>query len=617
MAIIKTEDIVRKEAGTELGLYDDEKDVEQGTGQLTTFNQLGFKGINYKPDGWYLPKDKAETAIVLETKASNESVDEEENLKQIYNYACIVGQQYSHVCGILYNGVDTRFFKYNAVQHKNANKPTFDNDPGYEEVTDGASTLQNKSYYKKLFSIGKIDKQLIYTITKRINDILHVNFGIKNLDHRMIFTACALVAKRYGAMLVKGMSYVLLKNSILSTLHKSIEEDRKQNLKLDILEEVCAKIDMNYTSNQNSLDTFVESVTQISYLVNSDAWRGEDVMAVFFNEFNRYKKKSERGQVLTPDHITSLMYRLIDVNMTDYVFDGTCGTGSFLVKAMSNMIHEAGGVATKEASEIKKCHLFGIEMDKELYALACANMLIHKDGKTNLDQNDMRSENAGKWLKSKPITKVLMNPPYERKYGCMDIVENVLNNVKQGTMCAFILPDKKLEKDHTDKKYGNKILRNNTLTTIVKLPEETFFGVGVTTSIFIFEAGKPQNGKNIICYYIEDDGLETVKNQGRHDIHNQWQVRENYWVQAIHDGYEPKYETRQIINPREHLSYQMPEKPFEIYEEDFVKTMMDYEMFIRGIDAKAFSEQITNKVLYGSEVSEKDGVTTIKIKDDE
>lgn len=615
-ANMKTEDSIRNQAEKVLGFDDNEEHVKQGTGQITTFNQLGFKGISQKPDGWYLPDDTTEVAIILETKAEDEEIDDEAHVEQLYNYMRIVNEHYHRVCGILYNSNTIRVFKYvydSSLLKKKRAVLKWDDDPEFEEVKDCAPTLQNKSYYKKLFSSEKINKMLIYTITKRINDTLHVDFGIKNLYHRMIFTACALVAKRYGAQLWEGMDFTLLKSSILSTLHKSIEEDRKQNLKLDILEDVYAQIDMNYTSNQDAIDLFINCVAQISELVNSDAWHGEDVMGVFFNEFNRYKKKSERGQVLTPDHITSLMYRLLDVNKDDYVFDGTCGTGAFLVKSMSNMINEVGGVATKEAAEIKKCHLFGIEMDKELYALACANMLIHKDGKTNLDQNDMRSESAAKWLRSKPITKVLMNPPYERKYGCMEIVQNVLDNVKKGTKCAFILPDKKLEKDFTDKKFGNKLLRKHRLTTIVKLPVDTFFGISVTTSIFIFEAGIPQDSKNIIGYYIEDDGLETVKNQGRHDIHNEWQKREDYWVQAIHDGEDPKYKSKQIIRPCDHLSYQMPEKPFVVYEEDFMKTMMDYEMYLRGIDAKDFKEQITKKVLYSSDISEKNNHAIIKI----
>lgn len=173
--------------------------------------------------------------------------------------------------------------------------------------------------------------------------------------------------------------------------------------------------------------------------------------------FNRYKGKSERGQVFTPDHITSFMYRLLNVSQSDIILDAACGSGAFLVKSMCNMIKEAGGINTDKALEIKSKQLYGIEVDREIYALACANMLIHKDGKTNLEQLDTRKSDAAKWIRNisvkltgesqpKGITKVLMNPPFERAYGCMAIVKNVLDNVPIGTKCAFILPDKKLEK---------------------------------------------------------------------------------------------------------------------------------------------------------------------------
>jgi len=75
------------------------------------------------------------------------------------------------------------------------------------EEASAAPELQDKSYYLALFTRDMIDKQHIYNLTKRINDCLHIEFGIKNLYHRMIFTACALVACQYGATLSRGMDY--------------------------------------------------------------------------------------------------------------------------------------------------------------------------------------------------------------------------------------------------------------------------------------------------------------------------------------------------------------------------------------------------------------------------
>lgn len=425
----------------------------------------------------------------------------------------------------------------------------------------------------------------------------------------MIFTACALVGCRYGAILVAGMDFSLMKNSILNTLSKSLEDSKKQNIKLEILTEVYSEIKMNNETNQDAINNFISWVQEISDCVNSDYWNGEDVMGIFFNEFNRYKKKSDSGQVFTPDHITSFMYRLIHVNENDYVLDAACGSGAFLVKSMCNMIKEAGGNNTAKAKTIKDTHLYGIEFDREIYALACANMLIHKDGKTNLEQLDTRTAAACTWISTKPITKVLMNPPFERKYGCMQIVDNVLKNVPVHTECAFILPDKKLEKDFTDKKIGNKVLKHSTLKKIIKLPEKIF--TGVTTSVFIFEAGVPHNGKDIFACYIEDDGLETVKNQGRQDIKDKWSEIEDKWVDIIEK--QSGDSTIQWIKSDKHLSYQTPQKPFEVYEEDFLKTMMDYKMFKQEINVKELSENILKKTLYSGDVESDGDKVTIKL----
>ena len=597
---MRTEDEVRDEAKVILGFNDNEDKVQQGTGQITTFNKLGFKGVKDRPDGWYLPKSLGEAAIVLETKSEDEDIQIQKWVAELAKNVEIVSQKYSHVIGILYNGKDVRVFK---LAHQSE----------LVELNNIAPKLQHKKYYLSLFNEERIDKQKIYLLTKKINDCLHTQFGIKNLYHRMIFTACALVAKRYGAMLEKGMDFSLVKNSILNTISKSIEKDRKQNIKLELLIEVYAEIKMNNETNQDSLNSFIEWVTEISNSVNSDNWNGEDVMGIFFNEFNRYKKKSESGQVFTPDHITSFMYRLIGVNKDDKVLDATCGSGAFLVKAMCNMMKEVGGVKAKEADTIKKTQLYGIEFDREIFALACANMLIHKDGKTNLEQLDARTVEAAKWMESKQISKVLMNPPFERKYGCLKIVKNVLDSVPLGTMCAFILPDKKLEKDMADKKYGNKLLKQHTLSTIIKLPENLFFGQGVFTSIFVFIAKQKQNGKDVVGYYIEDDGLETVKNQGRQDIKNRWQEKEDYWIRAIRNGEDNLYHTKQIINPLEHLSYQKPEKPFEVYEEDFKKTMIDYLLYVQKTDVKLFSENILQQVLLSSSITGDKNAVNIKI----
>ena len=592
-----TEDEIREMAGYILGFKEEIKNVKAGVGQLTTFNQLGFKGVNDKPDGWYLPDNTNDPAIILEAKSSLVELKDKQ-VEEIKKNCTIALTKYKNVIGILYNGFDIKVYRNN------------------NEI-ETTSELQNKEYYIGLLNKNKIDKDKIYSLTAKINNCLHTEFGIKNLYHRMIFTACALVAKRYDAPLNKKMDYETFSTCIKSTLKTELKNEDNVNPKIDILLEVFSDIKMNTTSNQEAISNFIEWVTEISDSINSDYWNGEDVMGIFFNEFNRYKKKSESGQVFTPDHVTSLMYRLIGIHKDDVILDAACGSGAFLVKAMCNMISEAGGINTLTAKNIKSKQLYGIEFDREIYALACANMLIHKDGKTNLVQLDSRTEEASNWIKDKNITKVLMNPPFENKYGCIQIVKNVLDSVQKGTLCAFILPEKKLEK--VNQTLVKRILMKHTLKKIIKLPEKTF-SEGITTSVFIFESGIPQNDKEIFACYISEDGLETVKNQGRHDVKGKWQSIEDKWVDIINK--QSGDNSIQWIKPGfevdQHLSYQVPAKKLELYDEDFRKTILDYYFYNNKIDIKEFNDNLINNILYNGSFKDNKNNITIEIpKDDE
>jgi len=554
----KTEDKVRDEARILLNFYQD-KDSQCDVGQLTTFNQLGFKWIADKPDGWYLPNNFDDVAIILETKNSDIDINKNTCKQELFKNIDISLTKYDKVIGILYNGIDVIVYKNKIlVNLKNQ--------------------LFTKEYYISLYNNNIINKKQIYSLTESINHNLHKNFGINNLYHRMIFTACALVAQRYNKNCLSiNMDWSTLHSSILSTIKKSYQDVKKQNIKLDLVADQFQIIQCNSTENQNAINDFIKCINNISENLNSPYWNGEDVMAIFFNEFTRYKGKSEQGQVFTPDHITSLIYRITGTNYTDNVLDASCWSGAFLVKAMSYMINEVGWPNNNKSVEIiKEKRLFGVEFSKELYALACANMLIHKDWKTNIIQDDSRTESVGNWIKLNNITKVLMNPPYENAYGCLEIVKNVLDNVENGAICAFILPDTKLSIG-IGINWIKKVFNQHSLQKIIKLPDVFSWMANVNTSIFIFKAHVPQNNSDIFTCWIKDDGLVSVKNKGRLDINNKWQSLENKWVDIIYK--QSGDDSIQWIKPTDDIKYHLPLNEYLFNEKLFRASVIEYFLF--------------------------------------
>lgn len=435
-------------------------------------------------------------------------------------------------------------------------------------------------------------KEAVFDSITNINKILKNECGITDEMDRIILTAGCLVLCRYDR---NAITKIMASDPPLSdfmsdaaALFDSISDSDNASAIAALRTEFSL---VRYREVDNVTGQLLSAVVSVSDYINSDEYNGEDLMAVLFMEFSRSGGKSDAGQIFTPSHIGRLICRVLNVGSSDKVLDATCGSGSLLTSAISC------GVDTS--------NLYGIELYDKLSVLASANMLMRNGGISHILNESTLSDAACAFIRNSHITKAILNPPYERKYKCADIVCSVLDNVEPGTVCAFILPDKKFEKESKLK----KALNRHTLTTIIKLPEDLFFNVGVTTSIFILKAGEPQNGASIAGYYIEDDGFETIKNKGRLDIKDKWSAIEDYWVNAIQSGDDAEYNTRQYINPSERLSYKLPEKPFEIREEDFTASLMNYECYKRGIDIKALRESIADAVLYRSQmINTPDGI---------
>ena len=58
----------------------------------------------------------------------------------------------------------------------------------------------------------------------------------------------------------------------------------------------------------------------------------------------------------------------------------------------------------------------------------------------------------------------------------------------------------------------------------------------------------------------------------------------------------------------------MPRKPFEVTEEDFAKTVMDYLLYEQQVDVKQFADNLIRRVLYSSKITSDENSVNINIK---
>lgn len=99
----------------------------------------------------------------------------------------------------------------------------------------------------------------------------------------------------------------------------------------------------------------------------------------------------------------------------------------------------------------------------------------------------------------------------------------------------------------------------------------------MTTSIFVFEAGVPQNGHEFFTCWMKDDGLETVKNKGRHDVRGRWPAIERCWIDIV--SKQSGDDTCVWESPDECLSYQAAPQTLRDIRGGFPQNGHDYLMY--------------------------------------
>lgn len=247
----------------------------------------------------------------------------------------------------------------------------------------------------------------------------------------------------------------------------------------------------------------------------------EDFIGRFYGEFMSYSGGDGQtlGIVLTPHHITDLMCELVDIKADDVVIDPCCGTGGFLISAMHKMISQAKD--ERQVKSIKKQQLHGIELQSNMFAVAATNMILRKDGNSNLECSDFLAKNPAQ-IQMKGATVGLMNPPYSQGSKAdpsqyeIAFIEHLLDSMVVGGRAAVIIPQSSMTgKTKAEKDLKEAILKKHTLEGVITCNTDTFYGVGVNPVIAVFTAGEP-HPKDYLCKFIDfrNDGYEVKARVG-------------------------------------------------------------------------------------------------------
>ena len=229
------------------------------------------------------------------------------------------------------------------------------------------------------------------------------------------------------------------------------------------------------------------------------------------------------GEFFTPQEVSELLARLTaaDGHEIRSVYDPACGSGSLLLKFSKTI--------GKENPALK---YYGQEINPTTYNLCRINMFLHN---INFDNFDIRQ---GDTLLSpqhrdfEPFDAIVSNPPYsipwegaknpllinDDRYAGPGVLApdstadlaftlHMLASLSESGTAAIVEFPGVLYRGGKERTIRKWLLENNRVDTIIQLPANLFFGVGIATCIIVLRKGSRPDNKVLFI----DASKEFVK----------------------------------------------------------------------------------------------------------
>lgn len=442
-----------------------------------------------------------------------------------------------------------------------------------------------------------------------------------------IFIAGILIAledEDFARDYINMTSFNLIMNSLTDAIDRVLDDSDISKAKKSSIKTSFRTISNNEKlkqipiGNDNSITWYVEQLEMKIKPMMNNADSSLDALGVFYHEFVKYSggDGSGLGIVLTPQHLTEFMCELAEINENSYVADICCGSGSFLVAAMNQMFKKTSDV--KKFENIRKHQLHGIELDSDLYVLSIANMIIRRDGKSNIIHGDcfdkktietlqaaskLRIDKDGKEVNDNiGIDVGLLNPPYSQKDIVeLEFVEQLLSIIAKGGKAVVVVP-MSCAIGTKYKDVRERLLKKHTLKAVFSMPDDVFYPTATNVCVMVWEAHKPHDIRTKTYFgYYKEDGFVKRKKLGRVDIYEKWNEIKAKWLQHykdydVIDGLSAK---QNVTDRNEWLAEAYMKTDYsKINDEMFQKKVREYLSYLiaYGInDLKNINEKINYK----------------------
>ena len=283
-------------------------------------------------------------SVLIETKNNFDKWNQDEIFEQLQHYVDFEKELTGNkVIAIIANTDDDRTLMWQGDNIEINDVDVIRNKPilpfeEYQDVYFGAVNNKNK----------------VIQSTYDLNEILHET-GI-NEKIRSQFVGTCLLALKNG-LNYNGQSTYQIIGGIEEILTNLLEKNLNKAEKLAILKtKVLESQDVKNLSKEEFQKILTKINSEILPFINDSSTMGQDLLNLFFTTFNKYVGKTDKNQAFTPDHIVHFMCKVTNVNRNSRVLDPCCGSGAFLVRALTEAMDDCDSNADKE--KVKKEQIY-------------------------------------------------------------------------------------------------------------------------------------------------------------------------------------------------------------------------------------------------------------------
>ena len=540
---------------------------------------------------------KDNVTVLIETKQNFTKADEEQLSAYVEYEKALTGNK---TVAILANTVNDNVKVWRGV--------VYDIDFMPKETA-----LRSMDEYVDFYTSKINDKEKVMQNTYKLNELLHRHSIPEKLRSQFVGT-CLLALKNGLDYSTPSLTAAQIRTRVKEVLEELLNSDINKAEKLALLNRNV--LGDQYIRQLNiaafrEILKFIED--NILPFINDKSTSGQDLLNLFFVTFNKYVGKSDKNQAFTPDHITDFMSKITGVNKHSVVLDPCCGSGSFLVRAMTQALDDCATASEQE--RVKKYQIFGIEFDENVYGLATTNMLIHSDGNSNIRQGSCFD--LADWIKEAKPNVILMNPPYNgqrihlpksyvntwskdkkedpsKGLYFVKYIADTLNSINHQAKLAVLLPVAcAIGTSGEIARLKREILEENTLDAVFTLPNEIFYpGASASACCMVFKIGTKHNdvsNPDTFFGYCKDDGFKKKKNLGRVEQidtdtgKSKWVEIEREWIELYRNrrSVDGLSATHKVNGDDEWLCEAYMKTDYtKLTEQDFQQTINDYLAYL-------------------------------------